>query len=79
MIDPIARGRLNHVSLAIELRVIAKLLHRYADTPMDFADACVVRLAELHKDAAVCTTDSLFRIFRQHQRNSISLIAPFCP
>lgn len=52
-------------------------MERYADTPMDFADACVVRLAELHKEAAVCTTDSHFRIFRQHQSEPISLLAPF--
>lgn len=44
---------------------------------MDFADACVVRLAELHKGAAVCTTASHFRFFRQHHTEPISLIAPF--
>ena len=54
-----------------------ELLNRYADIPMDFADACVVRLAELHTDATVCTTDSDFRIFRKHSRESIPLLAPF--
>ena len=46
-------------------------------TPMDFADACVVRLAELHAGGTVCTTDGDFRIFRKNGRESISLLAPF--
>src|SRR5262245_37994510 len=30
---------------------ILHLLKRYADTPMSFADACLVRMAELHNDS----------------------------
>lgn len=64
-------------ALGNELPAIASLLNRYADTPMDFADACVVRLAELHPDATVCTTDGHFKFFRKHQRENIPLLAPF--
>lgn len=69
--------QLHPVSLANELASIGALLDRYADTPMDFADACVVRLAELHAGAAVCTTDHHFSFFRQHGSEPISLLAPF--
>ena len=38
-----------------------ELLNHYADVLMDFADACGVRLAELHMDNSICTTDRDFR------------------
>lgn len=44
---------------------------------MDFADACVVRLSELHTDAAVYTADGHFRFFRKNGHETISLLAPF--
>ena len=60
-----------------ELAPIAKLLHSYADVPMDFADACVARLAELYPEAAVCTTDKDFLVYRRLGHERIPLIAPF--
>lgn len=84
--DGIARGKVlefveqagvTSVFLGGELSALRELLNRYADTPMDFADACVVRLAELYAEGTVCTTDSDFRIFRKNGRESISLLAPF--
>lgn len=54
-----------------------KLLEKYADMPMDFADACLVAMAEDHPKASVWTTDSDFRIYRRHGRHALSLIAPF--
>lgn len=76
-IEFVRRVRLQPVSLTNELDAIGALLDRYADAPMDFADACVVRLAELHPDATVCTTDSDFRFYRQHGQEMIPLLAPF--
>jgi predicted nucleic acid-binding protein len=75
--ESIAAGRLNVVSLASDIRVVAKLLRRYADTPMDFADACVVRLAELNSGLKVCTVDSHFQFFRKNIGEEIGLLAPF--
>lgn len=63
--------------LTSEIAALRTLLERYADAPMDFADACVVRLAELHPDAAVCTCAGHFRFFRKNRRQTIPLIAPF--
>jgi len=55
-------------TLAGEISRIRDLLTCYADVPMDFADACVVRLAELHPTASVCTVDGDFRVFRRRGR-----------
>jgi len=68
---------LSLISLAGEISSIRDLLTRYADVPMDFADACIVRLAEIHPAASVCTTDGDFRVFRRLGREPIPLIAPF--
>jgi predicted nucleic acid-binding protein len=64
------------VSLVGETAAIRILTERYADAPMDFADACVVRLAELHPGALVCTTDGHFRFFRKNSEEPIALLAP---
>jgi len=53
------------------------MMERYKDAPMDFADACVTRMAELNPDAAVCTTDSHFRFLRKSSGGTIALLAPF--
>jgi predicted nucleic acid-binding protein len=67
------------VSLVGEISPIRILMERYKDAPMDFADACVVRMAELNPGAAVCTTDSHFRFFRKSSGETIALPAPFTP
>jgi len=77
VLEFVERGGLTPVFLGGELPAIRELLNRYADRPMDFADACVVRLAELYADSSVCTTDGDFRFFRKNGREPISLVAPF--
>ena len=78
VIEFVERGRLVPVPLTTELPAIRELLERYADLPMDFADACIVRLAEIHPTASVCTVDGDFRVFRRLGVEPIPLIAPFC-
>ena len=53
-----------------------RLLRRYDETPMSFADACLVRMAELYNDAVIFTTDSDFRIYRKNGRQMIPIISP---
>ena len=77
VIEFVERGHLTLVSLAGELPLVRRLLDQYSDTPMDFADACIVRLAEIYADATVCTTDRDFRIYRRNGRDLITVIAPF--
>jgi predicted nucleic acid-binding protein len=65
------------VSLVGEMPAIRALMERYQDAPMDFADACVVRMTELNPGAIVCTTDGHFSFFRKSSGERISLLAPF--
>src|SRR5450432_1961088 len=53
-----------------------RLIRRYDDTPMSFADACLVRMAEQVDAATVFTTDRDFRTYRKNGRQVIPLIMP---
>ena len=66
------------VALEIETEAVAleTLMRRYEDTPMSLADACLVRLSELHSDCQVFTLDRHFRRYRRHGRQVIPLLAP---
>jgi predicted nucleic acid-binding protein len=55
---------------------LCKLLQKYRDTPMSLADACVVRMSEIHDRHAVLTLDSDFLVYRKHGRTSLPLIHP---
>jgi len=54
-----------------------RLLRKYADTPMSFADACMVRMSEIHRDASLLTLDQDFVAYRRNGRERIPLIAPW--
>jgi uncharacterized protein len=53
-----------------------RLIRRYNDTPMSFADACLVRMAEKSDESVVFTTDTDFRTYRKNGRQVIPLIFP---
>lgn len=55
---------------------LRKLIQKYSDLPMSLADACLVRLAELHTGATVFTLDSHFRVYRKNGRQQIPVIMP---
>ena len=59
-----------------EMAETLRLIRRYHDTPMSFADACLVRMAEKHDETVVFTTDSDFRTYRKNGRQVIPLIIP---
>ncbi len=54
-----------------------RLLRKYSDTPMSFADACMVRMSEIHRDASLLTLDQDFVAYRRNGRERIPLIAPW--
>lgn len=56
-------------------RVLA-LMKKYADTPMDFVDACLVAMTEEKRDCQLLTLDSDFKIYRRFERQVIPLIIP---
>ncbi len=60
-----------------EHAALRQLLARYADQPMSFADACLVRMNELLPDSAIWTLDRDFKVYRRHRHSSIPLISPF--
>ncbi|HVC62196.1 MAG TPA: PIN domain-containing protein [Acetobacteraceae bacterium] len=66
------------VAFRLEEHIAAlhRLLRKYRDTPMSPADACIVRMAEIHEDHAVLTLDSDFTVYRKHGRASITLLHP---
>lgn len=58
------------------LEAVSLLIAKYRDVPMSLADACLVRMSELHDGARVFTLDSDFKLFRRHSRQTIPLIYP---
>ena len=58
------------------LGALRKLLQKYRDTPMSLADACIVRMSEIHDRHAVLTLDSDFLVYRKHGRSPLPLIHP---
>jgi len=59
-----------------ERNALRRLIQKYSDLPMSLADACLVRMAELHSRTSVFTVDSDFLIYRKNGRQAIPLIVP---
>lgn len=55
---------------------LRNLMHRYRDRPMSLADACLVRMAELHSNSVIFTLDNDFRIYRRNGNKVLSLLMP---
>ena len=60
-----------------EYRAVRDLMRRYRDMPMSFADACLVRMSEIHSDSVVWTLDRDFRVYRRNRRQTMSLVTPW--
>lgn len=65
--------------LADDVSSVMDLMKRYAEVPMSFADACLVRLAEQHIGSAILTFDNDFRVYRRNRRDVIPTIMPPSP
>jgi len=59
-----------------QLEPVLMLMQKYADVPMSFADACLVRMTEALAAPVLLTTDTDFRIYRRHSRQSIPCVMP---
>jgi predicted nucleic acid-binding protein len=62
--------------LGSELERVLTLMHKYSDVPMSLADACLVRMTETLPDPVLLTTDTDFRIYRRHSRQTVPCILP---
>ena len=73
---------LHNGALRIGLRIdehvaeLRSLLRKYRDRPMSLADACIVRMSEMHDRHAVFTLDADFSIYRRHGRVPLRLVHP---
>ena len=59
-----------------EAATVAKLLLRYDNVPISLADACLVRMTELHAESVVLTLDRHFTVYRRHGRQVIPTLMP---
>jgi predicted nucleic acid-binding protein len=66
------------IGLAVEDQQadLRALMRRYRNRPMSLADACLVRLSEIHGAAEVLTLDGDFRIYRRHGNKVIPVRMP---
>jgi uncharacterized protein len=55
---------------------VVKLMEKYSDVPMSFADACLVRMTETLPEPTILTTDMDFRLYRRHSRHVVPCITP---
>lgn len=55
---------------------LATLLQKYANVPMSLADACLVRMSEVHENTVVWTLDKHFRLYRRHGRQIVATLMP---
>ena len=62
--------------LSAERERVFSLMETYADQPMSLADACLVRMSELHEGAVVFTLDRHFRVYRRNRRQVLPVILP---
>jgi len=64
-------------SLETELNAIRQLTEKYQDQPMDLADACIVRMSELHPMSKVMTVDHTdFSVYRRFGNKEIPCLFP---
>jgi len=62
--------------LETEFARVKKILNRYADIQISLADACLVRMSEVHSDCRLFTFDSDFQIYRRNGRQVIPTASP---
>jgi uncharacterized protein len=61
---------------ADDIDAALKLLEKYSNVPMSFADACLVRMTETLNNPMLLTTDADSRIYRRHGRQIIPCALP---
>lgn len=65
------------MNLEQQASAVRNLYQRYDNVPASLADACLIRLSELHEPCRVLTLDSDFHIYRRHGRKAIPVISPY--
>lgn len=77
LIELLGRGVMDlSFSYADHFDRVNELMRAYENVPMSFADACLVRMAEVHPDGHIFTTDGDFHIYRKHGDASLAVLTP---
>jgi predicted nucleic acid-binding protein len=63
-------------SVEAEKPAVVGLMRRYKQVPASFADACLIRLTEIHSGSKVWTLDADFNVYRRNGRQTIPLLSP---
>ena len=50
------------------------LLQKYSDRPISFADACLIRCAEIHQEARILTFDGDFSVYRWERNRRFEIL-----
>lgn len=53
---------------------VLRLMRKYADVPMDFADACLVDMASDYQTGRILTLDADFRVYRWGRNRPFNLL-----
>ena len=77
ILQRVEEGLLQIEALAQDAAALRRLMRKYRDTPMSYADACLVRLSERFPSARLFTLDRDFTVYRRNARQRIAVVAPF--
>jgi predicted nucleic acid-binding protein len=58
------------------IQPVKNLLLKYQSVPMSLADACLIKMSELHPESRIFTLDSDFNVYRKNRRRIIPTIMP---
>jgi uncharacterized protein len=65
--------------LSAQIGNVVELLRSYNDVPISVADACLVRMSELHTDCLIFSTDTDFNVYRRYGNQMIPVLLPPSP
>src|SRR5665213_4546356 len=55
---------------------VLALMRKYANVPMSFADACLVRMTEVLPNPVLLTTNTDFHVYRRNGRQTVPCVLP---
>lgn len=72
----LGRRRVYNVAISAEdhWTNIEALLRKYSDRPISFADACLIRCAEIHQEARILTFDRDFSVYRWARNRKFEIL-----
>src|SRR5947209_8543000 len=71
-----ARAVICEFKAADHIDEVLRLMTKYKDVPMAFADACLVRMTEIFPNPTLLTADTDFQIYRRLGRQAVPCILP---